>query len=354
VIEDPYILMIDDTIKTGEDLVPAMERLAEAGKRNLVVLADNFEKEALSTLAANKVRGAFNCLALRAPGLGIRRIEMMEDLAVFTGGTLITEKAGKRLDRVTLQDFGRADKVVTDEDTTVIIGGYGSQEDVQRRVAQLKGEIEHTYVEYEAQYDRQALQERVGWLTSGVAIVKVGAATKTELEETKRLLEDAVSATRAALEEGIVPGGGVALLNALPALDELTSEIADERVGMDILRQALEEPMRRLVQNAGLNGAVVMEEVRRRQAESGKRDLGFDVLTEEYVDMLERGIIDPAKVTRSALENGVGVATMILSTEALVAELPEPPKPVRPEIRPGPGSPFHTPPRSRRPTPPRR
>jgi len=351
VIEDPYILLTDEVIKAGQDLVPTLERLAEAGKRDLVVIADNIEGEALSTLAANKVRGTFNCLAIRSPGLGIRRLEMMEDLATFTGGTLISEKVGKRLGRVTLHDLGRADKLISNENSTVIIGGHGSKEDIEARVAQLRREIEHTYVEYEAQYDRDSLRERLGHLTSGVAIISVGAATKTELEEKKHRMQDAVSATKAALEEGIVPGGGVALLNVIPALDGLTSEIPDERVGIGILGRALEEPMRRLAENAGYNGAVVVEEVRRRQAESGNKYLGFDVLAEEYVDLVERGIIDPAKVTRCAVENGVGVATMILSTEALVAELPKPPKPVPPEIRPGPGSPR---PQSRRRTTPRR
>jgi chaperonin GroEL len=354
VIEDAYILLTDTTIKTGGDLVPVLEKLAEAGKRNLVILADNFDDPALATLAANKVRGAFNCLALRAPGLGVRRIQMMEDLAAFTGGTLVSERAGRRLDRVSLQDFGRADRVVTDEDTTLIIGGHGSEEDVQSRIAELRREIEQTYVQYEAQYDREWLRQRIGWLTSSVAIIKVGAPTKTELEEQKRLLEDAVSATKAALEEGIVPGGGVALLNAISALDGLHSEVPDEQVGIDILRWALEEPLSRIAENAGLNGRVVIEEIRRRQADTGNRHLGFDALTEEYVDMMERGIIDPAKVARSSVENGVGVATMILSTEALVAEVREPPTVVAPEIRPGPGSPFHTPPRPRRQTTPRR
>jgi chaperonin GroEL len=321
IVEDAYILLTDTTVKTGEDLVPVLEKLAEAGKRNLVMFADNFGDPALATLAANKVRGAFNCLALRAPGLGIQRIQMMEDLAAFTGGSLVSERAGKRLDRVSLQDFGRADRVVTGEDTTLIMGGHGSEEDVQRRVAQLRREIEQTYVQYEAQFDREWLRKRIGWLTSSVAIIKVGAPTKTELEEQKRLLDDAVSATKAALEEGIVPGGGVALLNAIPALDGLTSEVPDEQVGIDILRWALEEPLRRIAENAGLNGSVVMKEVRRRQTELRSPHLGFDALTEEYVDMLERGIIDPAKVTRSSVENGIGVATMILSTEALVAEI---------------------------------
>jgi len=352
VIDNPYILLTDEVLKTGQDLVPVLERLAEDGKRNLVVIADNIEGEALATLAANKVRGTFNCLAIRSPGLGIRRLEMMEDLAIFTGGTVISEKVGKRLDRVTLQDFGRADRVITDEDTTVIIGGHGSPEEIQTRVAQLRQEIEHTYVEYEAQYDRESLQERVGHLTSGVANISVGAATKTELEEKKHRVQDAVSATQAALEEGIVPGGGVALLNVIPALDGLTSDIPDEQVGIEILRRALEEPTKRLAENAGYNGAVVVEEIRRRQAESGNQHFGLDVMAEEYTDLMEGGIIDPAKVARCAVENGVGVATMILSTEALVVELPKSPEAAPSESRSG--SPFHTSPRSRRRTAPRR
>jgi chaperonin GroEL len=354
VIEDAYIVMTDEVIKSGSDLVPVLEKLAEAGQRNVVFIADNFDKPALATLAANKRRGAFNCLAIRSPGLGIRRIAMMEDLAAYTGGALVSQKVGKTLQRVALQDFGRADKVVCSEDATIIMGGHGSEEDIQRRVAQLKREIEHTYVEYQAQFDRDALQERVGWLTSSVAMVKVGAATKTELAETKRLLEDAVSSAKAAMEEGIVPGGGVALLNAIPALDEVTTDIDDERAGISIMRRALEEPLRRVAENAGLNGAVIVAGVRRRQAETGNRNLGFDVLAEEYVDMIERGIIDPAKVTRASVANGVGVATMILSTEALMTDLPEPPKPSPGEVGPGPGSPAGGPPTPRRRTPTRR
>ena len=351
VVDDPYILLTDQKITTGQELAPTMERIAEAGKRSLVVIADKVEGEALATLAANKARGTFSCLAIEAPGLGIRRAELLDDIAVFTGGTVISEKIGKRLDRVTLRDLGRADRVIADKESSAIIGGHGSKEDIQARVAQLRREIEHTYVEYEAQFDREWLQERLANLTGGVAIISVGAATEAELEEKKDRLEDAVAATRAAMEEGIVPGGGVVLLNAISALDGLTSDIPDEQIGIDILRRTLEEPMRRLAENAGYNGSIVVEEVRRRQEESGNRNIGFDVLAEEYVDMIERGIIDPAKVTRCAVENGVGIATMILSTEALVAELPRPPGPVPPEIRPGPGSPFHTPPRPRRRTP---
>ncbi|MEA3345226.1 MAG: chaperonin GroEL [Chloroflexota bacterium] len=326
VVETPYILMTDEKIQDPQDLVPTLERISEIGERNLVVIADDVEGKALTMLVANKARGTFKCLAIKAPGLGTRRREMLDDLALFTGGTVISQKVGKRLDRVTLQDLGRADKVVSDEESTVIIEGHGSQEDIQARVDQLKREIEHTYVEYESQYDREWLRKRVGGLTSGVAVVRVGAATETELEEKKLRVEDAVSATQAALEEGIVPGGGVILLNVIPALDEVTSDIPDERVGIDIMRRALEAPMRQLAENAGYSGSVVVEEVRRRQVEAGVRRIGFDILTGEYGDMVDRGIIDPAKVTRCAVENGVGVATMILSTEALVVEMPRPPR----------------------------
>ena len=347
IVEDPYILLCDQSITAGQDLVPVLERLAEAGKRGLVVIADDVEGEALSTLVANKVRGTFDCLAIKPPGLGIRRIEAMEDLALFTGGTLISEKVGKRLDRVTLRDLGRADRVISDEESTVIIGGHGSKEEIQGRVAQLRREIEHTYVEYESQYDREWLRERLGHLIGSAAAISVGSATKTELEEKKHRVEDGVSATRAALAEGIVPGGGVALLNVIPALEGITSEIPDERVGIGILRRVLEEPMRRLAENAGYNGAVVVEEVRRRQVESGNMHFGFDVVAEEYVDLVERGIIDAAKVTRCAVENGVSVATLILSTEALVVELPKPPQPVPASTRPGSASRSRTRPRFR-------
>jgi chaperonin GroEL len=324
VIEDAYILMYDGTIKESEELVPAMERLAQAGKRNLVVVADNVDRAPMAMLAANKARGHFNCLAIRAPGLGIQRIEMMEDLATFVAGSLISEKTGKRLDRVTLQDFGRADKVITDDKTTIILGGHGSPADIRARVAQLRRDIEKTYVQYEGKFDRDALQNRLGQLISGVAIISVGAPTKAELEERKMRLEDAASATKAALEEGIVPGGGVALLNVIPALSGMVSEIPDEQVGISVLQRALEEPTRRLAENAGYNGRVVIEEIRRLQAETGDRLLGFDVLSGDYGNLVDRGIIDPAKVTRSAVENAVSVAILILSTEALVADLPEP------------------------------
>jgi chaperonin GroEL len=323
VLEDAYILMYGGTIEQSEELIPALERLAQAGERSLLVIADNVRNSPLAMLAANARRGHFRCVAIRAPGLGVTRIEMMEDLAAFVGGSVISDRAGKRLDRVTLQDFGRADRVVTNWDTTTILGGRGSKEDVETRVAQLRQDIEATYVKYEGKFDRDALQNRLGQLTSGVGIVSVGAPTRAERDERKLRVEDAAAATKAALEEGIVPGGGVALLNVIPALSGVVSDIPDEEVGITVLRLALEEPTRRLAENAGYNGRVVMEEIRRRQAESGDSMLGFDVLNGDYGNLVERGIIDPAKVTRTAVENAVSVATLILSTEALVADLPE-------------------------------
>jgi len=319
IIEDPYILIHDKKISAASDIVPLLEKLVQKGKRDLVVIAEDMDGEALATLVLNKLRGMFNLLAVKAPGFGDRRKAMLQDIAILTGGTVITEELGRKLESVTLDDLGRAAKVVADKDNTTIIEGAGKESEIKGRIEQIKAEMENTT----SDYDREKLQERLAKLAGGVAIIRVGAATETELKEKKHRVEDALSATRAAVEEGIVPGGGVALLNAVSALDKVKMEYEDEQVGVNIVRRALEEPMRRIVENAGLDGAVIIETVRQKQKEEKNKNIGYDVLAQEYTDMVKRGIIDPAKVTRGALENAASIAAMILTTEALVTDIPE-------------------------------
>ncbi len=320
VVEDPYILITDKKISSAQDIVPTLEKLVQIGRREIVVIAEDVDGEALATLVLNKLRGMVNALAIKAPGFGDRRKAMLEDIAILTGGQVITETLGRKLDSVMLEDLGRASKVVSTKDTTTIVGGAGSPEAIKNRIAQIRAEIEAST----SDYDREKLQERLAKLAGGVAIVRVGAATETELKEKKHRVEDALSATRAAVEEGIVPGGGVALINAIPSLDSINLD-GDAATGVRILRRALEEPMRMIASNAGLDGPVVIERVRSLQKE-GKKTFGYDVLANDYVDMLEAGIIDPAKVTRSAVENACSIAAMILTTSALVTDIPEPEK----------------------------
>jgi chaperonin GroEL len=318
-IEEPYILIYDKKISAATDIIPILERLVRVGRRELVVIAEDVDGEALATLVLNKLRGTLNCLAVKAPGFGDRRKAMLQDIAILTGGQVITEEMGRKLETVQISDLGQARKVVSSKDDTTVIEGKGSDKEIKGRMEQIKVEMEKST----SDYDKEKLQERLAKLAGGVAVIKVGAATEVELKEKKHRVEDALSATRAAVEEGIVPGGGVVLVNAVPVLDKVKMELLDEQTGVNILRRALEEPMRGIVENAGMDGAVVVQEVRRLQGEKGNKNLGYDVIANEYGDMVEKGIIDPAKVTRSAVENAASIAAMILTTEALVTEIPE-------------------------------
>ena len=325
-IEEPYILITDKKISAVSDILPTLEKVTQAGTKEFIVLAEDIEGEALATLVVNKLRGVLNCLALKAPGYGDRRKEMLQDIAIITGGTVVSEDMGRRLDGVILEDLGRARRVISDKDNTTVVEGQGTEAAVQGRIQQLKAQME----EASSDYDREKLQERLAKLSGGVAVMRVGAATETEQKEKQHRVEDALSATRAAIEEGIVAGGGVALVNAGPALDGVHVENEDEGAGLRALRKALESPLRYIAENAGHDGSVVVEEVRRRHNGADTQYIGFDVLAEDYGDMVEKGIIDPLKVTRSALENAASIASMILTTEALIADIPEPPAPAPP------------------------
>jgi chaperonin GroEL len=315
VIEDASIIITDKKVSTVADLLPALEKLLQMGRKNVVIIAEDVDGEALATLVVNKLRGTLNVLAVKAPGFGDRRKAMLEDIAILTGGTVISEETGRKLDSATLEDFGQARRVSSTKDDTTIVEGRGSDAEIQARINQIKTQIEETT----SDFDREKLQERMAKLSGGVAVIKVGAATEIELKERKARVEDALSATRSAVEEGIVPGGGVALVRAQRALSNVTGLSEDETVGISIIRKALEQPLKLIVENGGYEGAVVLNQVKQ-QAD----DYGYDAEVGEFGPMLERGIVDPAKVTRSALQNAASVATMVLTTESMITEIPEP------------------------------
>ncbi len=318
-IAEPYILIYDKKISAATDIVPILEKLVQIGKRELVILAEDIDGEALATLVLNKLRGMLNVVAVKAPGFGDRRKAMMQDIAVLTGGAVISEETGRKLDTATIADLGRAEKITVDKDNTTIVGGKGESAMIKGRIDQIRVEIDKST----SDYDKEKLQERLAKLSGGVAIIRVGAATETELKEKKHRVEDALSATRAAVEEGIVPGGGVALVNAMSALDSVHGDNPDAEIGISIVRKALEIPLRKISENAGKEGSVVLENVRRAQKEKKNLNIGYDVISEEYTDMVKKGVIDPAKVTRGALENAASIAAMILTTEALITDVPE-------------------------------
>jgi chaperonin GroEL len=317
-LEDPYILITDKKIAGLNEILPVLEKALQVTK-NFVIIAEDIDGEALATLVVNKLRGTVNALAIKAPGFGDRRKAMLQDIAILTGGTVISEEIGRKLDSATMDDLGRARRVVADKDNTTFIEGRGDEKGIRARIEQIRAQIETTT----SDFDREKLQERLAKLAGGVAVLKVGGATEPELKEKKHRVEDALSTARAAVEEGIVPGGGVALINVVPALDRVQTCNDDERFGVQILKRALEEPMRILARNAGEDGAVIIDTVRRNQQASGDTTYGYNVLSGEFGSMLEQGVVDPVKVTRSAVQNAVSIAGLLLTTEALITDIPE-------------------------------